>query len=605
MNDDFSKYFSKKTDAINYNDLQDSINEKVHQWIMTEAPEYVRTFYLTRPTSQIFESLFQMIDTNNNLPLLLAQMGIYGIRNLINMSIQSNTNNDHHEMRYSDVYQDHHEMRYSDVYQNHHEMRYSDVYQNHCGKHYILSILEPSLSLVIKDNYKNYISLNQLKIFLLALKLDPNVVILETMLSFNSYDNEDKGNPRKICHEMSWELFLAGSSMKTFWIDYFTLLGVQPEIINIENPKSLQFVEKIIQSYDVKIIKDYLKWNIIQDLGFYTDIDQYLIQFNPFRQIKSKWISLTYDIYRCEINQWLQNNSNSNLISRAELIIEQLKSTLRQYLSESSKIDTNIKMRFIGKLDQMQVFVGLNPEMNHCVNEHGEWIDIVLKNRQDTFDLLMNKINKNIPKILPYSDIEGLSQIEFNAYYDMYYNCIIIPFAMMNTFFITDDSDRHQNTPFHEDIGETFGGFGAIVGHEMMHAFDIFGADIDQNGYFRPVNIPLIQYQASKIINLYHSPLSTLGENMADVLGIKLSLMTVLKYYPDSDILAFARKWATIFKENESTDTLKMKYDVHTHGNERINNPFRLINAFYQIFNIQESDKMFLPANQRIDYFDL
>jgi hypothetical protein len=307
-----------------YNDIQNYTNNDVHGWIMNDAPEYIKQFYQTRPSyNDVFDKLFNLIDDCDNLPVLFGQMSIYGISNLINLTIQPNIKN----------------------------------YET--NKFYCVSLSEPSLSLIIKNNYSEEDNLMKFKKFIIALKLNPDVVLLETMLSFDIYDIEHKGNPRKICNEVLWNDFLDNSEIKSFWEDYFTFLGFYPKIINIENPKSLNFIEKIIMSYDISVIKDYLKWNVIQDLGFYTDLDKHLARFNPFKQIGMKWITLTYDIYKSEINNWQIQKTNPQYIERAKLIVEQLKITLKEYYS-SNEIDSDVKLRFIQKLEKIQIIVELH-----------------------------------------------------------------------------------------------------------------------------------------------------------------------------------------------------------------------------------------------------
>ena len=104
----------------------------------------------------------------------------------------------------------------------------------------------------------------------------------------------------------------------------------------------------------------------------------------------------------------------------------------------------------------------------------------------------------------------------------------------------------------------------------------------------------------------------TLGENLADHGGLQVAYQAFLNVtkdapLPDKDgftpqqrfFLAYATVWANNIRDEEIR--VRTKSDPHSLGRWRVNGTLPHINSWYEAFGVKEGDKMFVPANERVD----
>ena len=67
----------------------------------------------------------------------------------------------------------------------------------------------------------------------------------------------------------------------------------------------------------------------------------------------------------------------------------------------------------------------------------------------------------------------------------------------------------------------------------------------------------------------------------------------------------FIISWASAWRTKAREDALKnlIKTDPHSPGMNRAVQPLLNIDAFYEAFNIKESDKMYLDPNERVKIY--
>ncbi len=103
----------------------------------------------------------------------------------------------------------------------------------------------------------------------------------------------------------------------------------------------------------------------------------------------------------------------------------------------------------------------------------------------------------------------------------------------------------------------------------------------------------------------------TLGENLADHGGLQVAFnayknATANISLPSIDgltadqrfFLAYAGVWAANITDEEIRS--RTKSDPHALGRWRVNGALPHIDAWYNAFNVTESDKMFIPKSQRL-----
>jgi len=193
-------------------------------------------------------------------------------------------------------------------------------------------------------------------------------------------------------------------------------------------------------------------------------------------------------------------------------------------------------------------------------------------------------------------------------------NALNFPAAILEAPFFDPKADAATN----------YGSIGAVIGHEISHSFDNTGAEFDAQGrlanwwtpadeaHFKAAGQKLAeqysQYEA--LPGLHVNGQQTLGENIADVSGLTISLAAYHKSLggkpaPVIDgltgderfFLAFAQSWRT--KTREAALRAQVIGDGHAPGQFRAQT-VRNLDGWYDAFKPQPGQKLYLDPNQRV-----
>jgi predicted metalloendopeptidase len=210
----------------------------------------------------------------------------------------------------------------------------------------------------------------------------------------------------------------------------------------------------------------------------------------------------------------------------------------------------------------------------------------------------------------------GMSPQTVNAYYNPSYNEIVFPAAILQPPFYNYQADEAVN----------YGGIGAVIGHEISHGFDDSGSRYNADGnlkdwwtaddlkQFSALTGALAdQYSALQPLpGIFVDGKFTLGENIGDLGGINAAydgLQIYLKengnpglidgYTPEQ---RFFISWATVWRTKTRDEAIKnsIKTDPHSPGMYRAYVPLQNVNSFYEAFNIQPNNGMYLAPEKRV-----
>ena len=201
-----------------------------------------------------------------------------------------------------------------------------------------------------------------------------------------------------------------------------------------------------------------------------------------------------------------------------------------------------------------------------------------------------------------------------NAYYNPTTNEICFPAGILQYPFFDMNADDAFN----------YGAIGVVIGHEMTHGFDDQGRQFDKDGnlkdWWTEEDAKKFEERANVLVDFFNAievapgvkanGQMTLGENIADHGGLQLAYQAFKNATKENPLkekeglnaeqrffLAYAGVWAGNIRPEEILN--RTKTDVHSLGKWRVNGALPHINAWYEAFNIQESDSLFLPQEQR------
>ena len=191
-----------------------------------------------------------------------------------------------------------------------------------------------------------------------------------------------------------------------------------------------------------------------------------------------------------------------------------------------------------------------------------------------------------------------------NACYNPSTNDITFPAAILQKPFYS----------LSQSVSENLGGIGAVIGHEISHAFDNNGANFDENGNlknwwteedfkaFKDLTKDMIEqfdgieYHGGKV-----SGELVVSENIADNggMGVTLEIMHTLA---GPDYQAYFMNWARVWcmKAKEEYIRLLLVNDVHSPNVLRANMPPRNFSEWYDAFGVTENDRMYIAPEKRI-----
>ena len=208
----------------------------------------------------------------------------------------------------------------------------------------------------------------------------------------------------------------------------------------------------------------------------------------------------------------------------------------------------------------------------------------------------------------------GMNPQTVNAYNGGGENKIVFPAAILQPPFFDPAADDAVN----------YGAVGAVIGHEISHGFDDQGRKIDASGNVRDwwtaedskrfdaeAKVFGDQYAKFEAVpGAFVNPKLTMGENIADFAGIQVALDAYHrslngKPAPVIDGLTgdqrFFLSWAQVWREKQREDALRSQVttDPHSPGRFRVLGPIRNVDAWYQAFNVQPGNSMYIPPEQR------
>ncbi|MBP5091993.1 MAG: M13 family metallopeptidase [Bacilli bacterium] len=191
-----------------------------------------------------------------------------------------------------------------------------------------------------------------------------------------------------------------------------------------------------------------------------------------------------------------------------------------------------------------------------------------------------------------------------NASYNPFANDITFPAAILQKPFYSISQAKEEN----------LGGIGAVIGHEISHAFDNNGAQFDEKGslnqWWDKEDYAAFQKLTDDMINefdgidLYDGKVSgklIVSENIADNGGMAVTL-GIMKDIEGADYQKYFMNWARVWCLKGRLPYLQylLKNDVHAPAVLRANMQPRNFPEWYEAFGVTEKDKMYLPEDKRI-----
>lgn len=291
-----------------------------------------------------------------------------------------------------------------------------------------------------------------------------------------------------------------------------------------------------------------------------------------------------------------------------ERMIRDIISVYRERLENNEWLSDTTKEKAINKLDKMGIKIGYPNSWKSCLDNadiksskdgrsYFENVMSILRARkQESIEKQYKSVDKTEWEMYPF---------EANACYSFTSNDITFPAAILQAPFYDVNASYEQN----------LGGIGYVIAHEISHAFDADGAKFDENGnasdWWSEKDYKEFQILCEKMVDFYDgceefpgigmNGTLTLSENIADQGAVAcITEITSRLENPDFKTLykSMASCWASASTRGAAEEWAQT--DCHSADKVRINRTVVNCDEFYNAFEIDENDGMYVAPENRV-----
>lgn len=377
-----------------------------------------------------------------------------------------------------------------------------------------------------------------------------------------------------------------------------------------------QKVNSLLVEENLETLKNFSTFVMLNDAAEYStsayaklaeNLQNQLYGITQSKDDEYTWMNMTqnmlaWDFAEIYVEKYYDEESKEKVGAMIPKIITEYKEIIenQDWMSEETKQNA------IEKLDTMGVKIGYPDEWPASkdmmqvtpISEGGSLLSNMLVYMQVS-------INDSLKKLGCEADRSDWSMTPqtVNAYYDSNNNEIVLPAGILQAPLYDKSNSDEAN----------LGGIGFVIAHEISHAFDANGALYDAQGNYNIwwTEEEMKKYQElSQAIVSYYNGYSvaggkvngalTLSENIAD-----LGAMTCITRIIGNDAKRLDRAfcqmayiWAS--DATVSYELYLLNVDTHSPNKVRVNAVLSSCDAFYDTYDIKETDGMYVAPENRV-----
>lgn len=391
------------------------------------------------------------------------------------------------------------------------------------------------------------------------------------------------------------------------------LVGEEPEKVIVTEPEYFKALNKILQD-NFELFKNWALIRVIRENASYLDDEMREINGRYGRALSGskKPVSqrkFAFYLARDMFSQVAGDYYGKKYFgpqAKADVhhMVEQMIKVYKGRLTNNQWLSKDTRDKAILKLDKLGIQVGYPDKIPALYDQFkvDEEESLIANLNQLTVTAnkeLFSRWNKPVDRMR-----WEMSAATVNAYYHPFKNIIVFPAAILQAPFYSLKQSSSQN----------YGGIGAVIAHEISHAFDNNGSLFDEfgnlNNWWTDEDSAHFKQLAQKMIDEFDGiPFAgqkvngklTVSENIADAGGLSCALEAA-KTEADFNAQEFFINWATIWrmKATEQYMQLLLSIDVHAPQKLRANIQAENLDDFYTAFNIKPGDEMYRAPEDRV-----
>lgn len=410
------------------------------------------------------------------------------------------------------------------------------------------------------------------------------------------------------------------------WSGYFAALGTaEPESVNISDVALVDWLNAVSKTGCLGAWRDYLAVRLVASFAGQLSGPIYESWFAFERgavrgvdkdlPARVRALSFVNEIFGSAIGKiYLARHFSARTRGRASALAEAIRRAMATEIRASDWLSDEGKQRALAKLDRLNFQYGgpgYIPDFSPLEIDADDPYGNLKRARAFEVRLLLRDIGRPVDRsrwpIKPQTA---------NAYYEPPTNQIFLPAAILLPPFFLGGGDNALN----------YGALGAIIGHEVMHAFDDQGRKYNAAGtlesWWTPGDVAAYEARVTRLLGQLEAashrfvrPVDAdlvVGEALSDLAGLAAAYRAYLRStgfrtrsreiagYTGYQrfFLAWAQIWRRMHRDEEAARLLLL--DEHPPAELRANLTASNISAFYSAFGVRSDDGMFRQKQERL-----
>lgn len=454
------------------------------------------------------------------------------------------------------------------------------------------------------------------------------ILDIETRLARVSMSRTDLRDAHKIYNEYNLKK-LSKLSPEIDWNAYFKKLGFKNEILKeflVNQPAFLKEVNTLFKNLSLADWQAYLKWHVVVSTVPYLSESLVKKRFQFFgtvlsgaKKIRPRWKRVVAEVDDAlgDIlgKLYVEKFFPPEAKRRMNLMIDDIFAAYRERIKKLDWMSAATKKKALEKLSRIDRKIGY-PTKWESYSSLKTSRDSFIENHWAACEFSLKDMIKKLTKKTVDRKEWHTSAPTVNAYFSPNLNEITFPAGILQppSFDLTASDAMN------------YGGIGSVIGHELTHGFDDEGSKFDQEGnlkkWWSAADRIAFEKKAKKLVKQYDAcevlpgrfcnGKLTLGENIADLGGLTIAFDALQKrlqksgarksvngFTPEQQFfIAWAREWAGSIREGQALQYLIV--DPHSPLELRVNQVVNNLDAFYEAFNVQPSDKLYRKPGERV-----
>jgi len=423
-----------------------------------------------------------------------------------------------------------------------------------------------------------------------AKKQARTVMGIETALAKASMDKVERRDPNKIYHRLE-RTGLKKLAPHFVWDAFFEELGAPSvQAINVLTPDFFAGMDKLLAAKaKLNDVKTYLRWTAIQDaaptLGqaFVEERFRLTKALTGTKAILPRWkrcVQMTDQALGEALGRsFVVTTIGEEGKKAAKEMIQSIEGAFEGNLATVTWMDDEARAASREKLKKIDNKIGY-PEKWRDYSTVRIGRESLLANVAEAARFETRRDLAKIGKPVDRNEW-GMTPPTVNAYYNPSMNEMVFPAGIMQAPFFKTGAPVVVN----------HGGLGMIMGHELTHGFDDEGRQFDGDGnlheWWSPAVSKAFEERAACVADKYDQYVAvdevhlngklTLGENIADIGGVKMALSALHQKgrrgaSTDREFfVAFAQSWCTNYRPEAAR--LQAQVNPHSTAQWRVNGP--------------------------------